>query len=310
MKKIYIIIGIFFILIALLLLIVIGTVILLLGIGENPAGNIARIDIDGVLTLQPKDTYPFREEISVEDYIEALDKAEKDPNIKAIILRVNSPGGEVIASEKLARKIKEVSEKKPVVAYVETIATSGAYMAIAPANCIVAEKHSIVGSIGVRMDVIQYYELMRKLGINVTVIKAGKYKDICSPYRPMTPEEKKYLEHLINETYIDFVRWVAENRNMTVEETLKVANGKIYSGYDAKKAGLVDYVGTEEDAVKIAQKLANISHPMVVDYTPHVYTGFFNLMSSLAYSLGYGIGKGFGEIWIETHTFYPPSVTY
>ncbi|HIQ38676.1 MAG TPA: signal peptide peptidase SppA [Methanothermococcus okinawensis] len=309
MKRRYIVVGIFFLLIILLLLIAIGTAILFISIGEISVGNIARIDIDGIIILYPEDTYLFREEISVEDYIEALDRAEKDPNIKAIILRVNSPGGEVIASEKLARKIKEVSEKKPVVAYVETIGTSGAYMAIAPATCIVAEKHSIVGSIGVRMDVIQYYELMKKLGVNVTVIKAGEYKDICSPYRPMTPEEKEYLEDIIEEIYIDFVRWVAENRNMTVEETLKVANGRIYSGHEAKKVGLVDYVGTEEDAVEIAQRLANISHPVVVDYTPYKYTGFFNLMSRLAYSLGYGIGRGFSERWIETHAFYPPNIT-
>ena len=306
MKRRYIVVGIFFLLIILLLLIAIGTAILFISIGEISVGNIARIDIDGIIILYPEDTYLFREEISVEDYIEALDRAEKDPNIKAIILRVNSPGGEVIASEKLARKIKEVSEKKPVVAYVETIGTSGAYMAIAPATCIVAEKHSIVGSIGVRMDMIQYYELMRKLGVNVTVIKAGKYKDIGSPYRPLTPEEKEYLESIINEIYMDFVKWVAENRNMTVEETLKVADGKIYSGYGAKKVGLVDYIGTEEDAVEMAKKLANISNPAIVDYTPHTYTGFFNLMSQLVYNLGYGIGKGFGEeIDEKTYMFFP-----
>ncbi|HID47599.1 MAG TPA: signal peptide peptidase SppA, partial [Methanococcaceae archaeon] len=212
-----------------------------------------------------------------------------------------------ILNEKLARKIKEVAEKKPVVAYVETIGTSGAYMAIAPATSIVAEKHSIVGSIGVRMDMIHYYELMRKLGVNVTVIKAGKYKDMGSPYRPLTPEEKKYLEEMVKEIYMDFVKWVAENRNMTLEETLKVADGKIYSGEGAKKAGLVDYVGTEEDAVEIAQKLANISNPVVVDYTPSKYPGLFNLMSNLAYSLGYGIGRGLSEDWEGGHLLHSPN---
>ena len=306
MEKKYIITGAIFLLIALILLVFIGVAVLFISIGGVSTGNIARIDIEGVLLLRPKDTHLFIEKIGVEDYIEALDRAERDPTIKAVILRINSPGGEVIASEKLARKVKEVAEKKPVIAYIETVGASGAYMAIAPATCIVAEKHSIVGSIGVRMDMIQYYELMRKLGVNVTVIKAGKYKDIGSPYRPLTPEEKEYLESIINEIYMDFVKWVAENRNMTVEETLKVADGKIYSGYGAKKVGLVDYIGTEEDAVEMAKKLANISNPAIVDYTPHTYTGFFNLMSQLVYNLGYGIGKGFGEeIDEETYMFFP-----
>lgn len=306
MDRKYVIVGIFLLIVLLLLTLIIGATVLFISVGEISGGNIARIDIEGMLILRPYDTYFFKEEIGVEDYIEALDRAEKDPTIKAIILRVNSPGGEVIASEKLARKVKEVSKKKPVIAYIETVGASGAYMAIAPATCIVAEKHSIVGSIGVRMDMIQYYELMRKLGVNVTVIKAGKYKDIGSPYRPLTPEEKEYLESIINEIYMDFVKWVAENRNMTVEETLKVADGKIYSGYGAKKVGLVDYIGTEEDAVEMAKKLANISNPAIVDYTPHTYTGFFNLMSQLVYNLGYGIGKGFGEeIDEEAYMFFP-----
>ena len=303
MSRKYIVVGILLILIVMIVIIT-GVSVLLIGIGGISTGNIARIDIEGVLILRPQETSLFIEEIGVEDYIEALDRAEKDPTVKAIILRVNSPGGEVIASEKLARKVKEVSEKKPVIAYIETMGTSGAYMVIAPATCIVAEKHSIVGSIGVRLDMIQYYELMKKLGVNVTVIKAGRYKDIGSPYRPMTPEERMYLEDIVEEIYIDFVRWVAENRNMTFEETLKVADGKIYSGYEAKKVGLVDYVGTEEDAVEIAQELANISTPVVVDYTPSKYTGLFNLMSKLAYSLGYGIGKGVSER-TEMYAFYP-----
>jgi len=304
MSRKYIIVGVI-LAIVLLIILSIGAAILL-AIGGVSTGNIAKIDIEGVLVLHPEDRGLFTETLGVEDYIEALDRAEKDPNVKAVILRVNSPGGEVIASEKLARKIKEVAEKKPVVAYVETMGTSGAYMAIAPATCIVAEKHAIVGSIGVRLDMIQYYELMRKVGVNVTVIKAGKYKDMGSPYRPLTPEEREYLERIVKEIYMDFVKWVAENRNMTLEETLKVADGKIYSGGDAKKVGLVDYVGTEKDALEMAQKLANISNPVIVDYTPAKYPEIFNFMSQLTYTLGYGIGRGLSDRGIETY-IYPPS---
>ncbi|WP_292460158.1 signal peptide peptidase SppA [Methanothermococcus sp.] len=298
MKKIYLFACFIFVLI-IVLVVAIGVLLIPYigsgGIFESNSGNIAVINIDNMLVLNSKSSLFGDNEPSVKDYIESLDSAEHNANIKAIILKINCPGGEVIASEKLARKVKEVSKEKPVVAYIETLGTSGAYMAIAPANYIVAEKHSIVGSIGVRMDIIHYYGLMKKLGVNVTVIKAGKYKDIGSPYRPMTPEEKTCLEKMINETYMDFVEWVAENRNMSINKTLKIANGRIYSGIDAKKVGLVDAVGTETDAVHMAAKIANISNPKTVEYTPSKSVGILNIVSSMAYDLGYGIGKGFGE---------------
>ena len=298
MKKIYLFAGGAFVLM-IIMVIAMGLFLISCSGGWNfklGSGNIAVINIDNMLVLNSASSGVFSvKEPSVKDYIGALDDAENDPNIKAIILKINCPGGEVVASEKLARKVKEVSEKKTVVAYVETLGASGAYMAIAPANYIVAEKHSIVGSIGVRMDMIHYYGLMEKLGVNATVIKAGKYKDIGSPYRPMTPEEKEYLEKMINETYMDFVKWVAENRNMTINETLKVADGKIYSGSDAQKAGLVDMIGTEEDALNITAKIANISNPKVVEYDPLKPVGLFGVATDIAYNLGYGIGKAFSE---------------
>lgn len=296
MKKIYLIaVGAFILLILMAVALVLIVASSDLNILPNDK-NIAEINIDNELVLKTENHGVFGiKNPSVKDYIDELDKAENDPNIKAIILKINCPGGEVVASEKLARKVKEVSEKKPVVAYVETLGASGAYMSIAPSNYIVAEKHSIVGSIGVRMDIIHYYGLMKKIGINTTVIKAGKFKDIGSPYRPMTLEEKDYLEKMINETYMDFVKWVAENRNMTINETLKVADGKIYSGSDAKKVGLVDAVGTEEDAINITAKLANISNPKVVEYSPINSDGLFDVSADIAYSLGYGIGQALKE---------------
>ncbi len=225
-------------------------------------------------------------------YINLLDDLEKDDSVKGVLLVVNSPGGEVIASEKLARKVEELAEEKPVVVYVEGLDASGAYMVSVPADYIVAEKHSIVGSIGVRMDLMHYYGLMKKLGINVTTIKAGKYKDIGSPFRPITKEEKEYLQKMINETYMDFVKWVAEHRHLSINYTLKIADGKIYTGEDAKKVGLVDEVGTEKTALKKLEQLANVSNPEIVEYGLEENNGLFGL----TYYLGYGIGKGIGEV--------------
>ncbi|AAB98642.1 TPA: signal peptide peptidase SppA [Methanocaldococcus jannaschii] len=296
MKKIYIILLILFV----ILISLIGASILLVMSlsGENVdlfgGEKIAKVYLcneiyfdynqgDGIFPQQKKDA---------RYYINLLDDLEKDDSVKGVLLVVNSPGGEVIASEKLARKVEELAKKKPVVVYVEGLDASGAYMVSAPADYIVAEKHSIVGSIGVRMDLMHYYGLMKKLGINVTTIKAGKYKDIGSPFRPMTKEEKEYLQKMINETYMDFVKWVAEHRHLSINYTLKIADGKIYSGEDAKKVGLVDEVGTEEDALKKLEQLANVSNPEIVEYGLEENKGLFGL----TYYLGYGIGKGIGEV--------------
>ncbi|UXM85550.1 signal peptide peptidase SppA [Methanococcus aeolicus] len=230
---------------------------------------------------------------SADEYIKLLDNVENNDGVKAVVLKINSPGGEVVASEKLARKVKEVSEKKPVVAYIETIGASGAYMAAVPSDYIVAEKHSMVGSIGVIMGLSHYYELYEKIGINTTTIKAGKYKDIGSPNRPMTDEEKKMLESMTDEMYGDFIKWVAENRGMDINKTYEVAEGKIYTGSQAKKAGLVDAVGVEQDAIDKASELANISNPTVVYYDANKPAGLFGLsINDIVYHLGYGIGRG------------------
>ena len=265
--------------------------------GISWGGNeVAIIELDGPIKLKSDEGSIFSGgEVGVKEYIDLIDEAEKDNNIKAIVLKVNSPGGEVIASEKLANKVKEASEKKPVVSYIETIGASGAYMTVAPSTYIIAEKHSIVGSIGVIMDLIQYYELQKKIGINTTTIKAGKYKDIGSPNRPMTKEEKEILQNMTNEIYNDFVKWVSDNRNISLNRTYQIAQGKIYSGYDAQKVGLVDEVGTEDDAIKKAGELANISgKPATVELKVKSSNNllFGVSLNDLVYSLGYGIGKG------------------
>jgi protease-4 len=296
MKKIYIIILI----LSLILIGLMGASIwLIVSLSGGNIGILGGDEIAKVYLCNPiyfdynQDTKLFSpEKKDARYYINLLDDLEKDDSVKGILLIVNSPGGDVVASEKLARKVEEVAKKKPVVVYVEDLCASGAYMASVPADYIVAEKHSIVGSIGVIMGTMHYYKLMEKLGVNVTVIKAGKYKDIGSPYRPMTDEEKEYLQKMINSMYIDFVEWVAEHRNLTINETLKIADGKIYTGEDAVKVGLVDEIGTEEDALNKLEELANVSEPTIVEYGLESDTQLFGL----TYYLGYGIGKGLGEV--------------
>ncbi len=296
LKKIYIISAVIF---AFLVLILGVFGILLVG-SSIGSGNIALIDLNGPISSQTTQAGLFGEyEPNVDDYIEWIEDAADDSGTGAIVIKINSPGGEVIASEKLARSIKAASEKKVVVAYIETLGASAAYQAASSADYIVAEKQSLVGNIGVRMEIIHYYGLMEKLGVNVTTIKSGEYKDIGSPTRPMTEEEQKMLESIVDESYYEFISWVAENRNMTINETLQVAEGKIYSGTQAEKAGLVDMTGTEDDAIEIAAKMADISEPEVYRYQSPS-SGILGMdLNDVSYALGYGIGKGLSQTSLE-----------
>lgn len=274
--------------------------------------NIALINIDGTITLESSDSGLFSSiQPGVNDYVEWLDDAENNDNIKAVIIKINSPGGGAVASEKLSRKIKEVSEKKPVVAYIENMGASAAYQAASSTNYIVAERQAVVGSIGVRMELIHYYGLMEKLGINTTSITGGKYKDIGTPTRPMTEEEYAMLESIVNESYYEFVSWVAENRNMTINETLEVADGKIYSGTQAQRVGLVDMTGTEDDAVDMAVKLGNITNPDIYEYGKTSSASLFGMtFNDCLYSFGYGLGMGLSENLNTEESFKSYQVYY
>lgn len=295
MQKIYVYSGLAFVAVVTAILVV--SLLVFASSDGILSENIAVINLDGAITLKSSESSLFSPmEPGVKDYIKWLDEAENNDNIKAVIIKINSPGGEVVASEKLSRKIKEVSEKKPVVAYIETMGASAAYQAASSTDYIVAERQSLVGSIGVRMEIMHYYGLMEKIGINTTSITGGKYKDIGTPNRPMTEEEYAMLESMVDESYYEFISWVAENRNMTINETLEVADGKIYSGLQAQRVGLVDMTGTEEDAINIAAKMANITNPEIHEYNSGRTTGIFGAtLNDLMCSFGYGLGLGISE---------------
>jgi protease-4 len=186
-----------------------------------------------------------------------LDKANEDDSVRAIVLDINSGGGSVVPSRDLARAVKE--SKKPVVSYIGESGASGAYYIASASRHIVADRDSITGSIGVIMTIQHTYGLYDKLGINVTTIKSGKVKDIGSPYRPMTDEEKKELEAMVSKIYADFVSDVAINRGLERDYVERISDGSIYLGKDAKDLGLIDSLGNLQDAVNIAAELGNVS---------------------------------------------------
>jgi len=202
---------------------------------------------------------------------ESLKAADRDDSIRAIVLDINSGGGGVVPSRELAYAVKDV--KKPVVACISEEGASGAYYVASAADRIVADRDSITGSIGVIMTIQQVYGLYKKLGINVTTIKSGKVKDIGSPYRPMTDEERKDLTDIVDEIYADFVSDVAVNRNLSYEYVESISDGSIYLGRDAKNLGLVDSLGNLDDAVNIASELGNISgEPSLEKASPKTFS--------------------------------------
>lgn len=193
---------------------------------------------------------------------------KKDDSIKAVILRVDSPGGAVAPSQEIHDEVIRVAAKKPVVVSMASVAASGGYYVSIPAHRIVANPGTITGSIGVIMQLTNLEELYGKLGLKSLVVKSGEHKDIASPFRPMTSEDRKILQGVIDDVYDQFVSAVAEGRNLSVEKVRNLADGRIFTGRQAKEIGLVDELGGMRDAVGIAKDLAGISGEPKLVYPP------------------------------------------
>jgi len=194
-----------------------------------------------------------------------LETCKKDPRIKAIVLRINSPGGEVVPCQEIHQQIKGMN--KPTVASFGTVAASGGYYIACACDKIIADPGSITGSISVLMEFLNLTELTKKIGVKFEVVKSRKHKDIGSPFREMTEEEKKLLKGVVDDVYEQFVDAVVEGRKLPRNEILQIADGRIFSGRQAKNLGLVDEIGTLQDAIKEAANLAGIEgEPEVIRF--------------------------------------------
>lgn len=253
--------------------------------------KVAVIKVYGTISMSA-DTGLFEESKATPDkFKEAITQAESDGSVKAILLEINSPGGSVVASDEIARAIKEAKKKKPVVAWMGELGTSGAYYIATAADYVIADRATITGSIGVISIFPEYSRLLEKLGINVTVVKGGEYKDFSMGYRPMTEKERRMLEELVQEIYDQFLEEVAVNRNLSESYVKTVAEGRIYTGSTAKELKLVDDVGGKEYALKKAAELGGITgEPTVVTYGKRGILEEF--LGKASASFGYGFAKG------------------
>jgi protease-4 len=215
--------------------------------------KIAIIEVKGVI-IDPQPT------------VEKLIKFRKNENIKAIVLRIDSPGGGVGPAQEIYAEVKKVQREKKVLVSMGSVAASGGYYVACAADKIMANPGSITGSIGVIVESLNVEDLLRKIGLRSEVIKSGRHKDIGSPLRKMTPEEKRLLQGVLDNVHEQFIRAVAEGRKLPLEKVRNLADGRIFSGDQAKTLGLVDELGNLQDAIAMAAKMAGIKGEPEVIY--------------------------------------------
>ena len=230
----------------------IGTVwVLMSTLGDDglPTGGarVAVVEIEGII-------------VDGGGAVRELREHEDNPSVKAVILRINSPGGVVAPTQEIFAAVQRVRKAgKPVIASLGAVAASGGYYVAAACDRIYANPGTLTGSIGVVMQMANIEGLLKKVGVDYVVVKAGTYKDVGNFARTMTPEERKILQALLDDVYSQFVNAVAEGRGLDKKEVLAFADGRIYSGQQAQALKMVDDLGGFEDAVEAAGKLANIS---------------------------------------------------
>ena len=210
--------------------------------------KIGVVELDGVI-------------VSPKQVVTQLKHFADDDSIKAIVLHVNSPGGGVAASEEIYREVKRIRDekKKRIVASIETVGASGAYYVASATNKIYADKGSIVGSIGVIAEWVNYGELLKWAKLNAITMKAGEFKDTGSPTRDMTPAERVYFQGLIDNMHTQFIQAVADGRHAKADDIRAIADGKVWTGEQAMPLKLVDQIADFEGAVKDTARAVNIS---------------------------------------------------
>ncbi len=217
--------------------------------------------------------------------IEELQQYLEDDGVKAIILRIDSPGGGVGPAQEIHREILKIKTKKKVVTSMGSVAASGGYYIACASDFIVANPGTITGSIGVLMQFSNFEELLKKIGIKGVVLKSGEHKDVGSPFREMTPEEKRIMQEVIDNVHQQFIKAVVEGRKLDYSKVLQIADGRILTGEQAKNLGLVDQMGNLQDTIDITAKMVGIVGKPNVIYPKRRLSLFELLIRDMASTL-------------------------
>jgi protease-4 len=233
------------------------------------ADKIVVVELEGLLMNYRSEGLLGARENPLAAFVEKLDKAEKDPEVKALVLRINSPGGGVTASDLMYRRLIEfkANRKVPVVAVIEDVGASGAYFIASGADTIIVAPTSVTGSIGVIVQMFSVAGTLEKLGITAKAITSGPMKDMGSPFKPLNEADQKVLQAIVSEFYERFIDVVAAGRPALSRDAIKkLADGRVYTGMQAVENGLANSTGDVKSAVAEAKKRANLKTAKVVMY--------------------------------------------
>jgi len=218
--------------------------------------------------------------------IDQLRKFKKNRNVKAIVVRIDSPGGGVGPSQEIYEEIRKARKEKKVVASIGSIGASGGYYVACAADKIMANPGTIIGSIAVIVQYANIEELMEKIGLKGIVIKSGKYKDIMSPLRDIEHDERELIQNVINDIHNQFVTSVAEERHLEKTEVESIADGRIFTGLNAQKLGLIDEIGNLHDAIDMAGEMAGIEGEPKIIYPERKFSFFDYFFEKASQKLG------------------------
>lgn len=264
---------------------------------EFKEGNVALIPIKGVILSEKGSS--FSQDIAASpSIVRFIEEADKNPQIKGIILEINSPGGSPVATEEIANAIKKTN--KTTVAWIREIGTSGAYWIASSCDKIVANRMSFTGSIGVIASYLQFSGLLRDYNVTYERLVAGQYKDIGSPFKDLNAQERQLFQKQLDKLHEYFISIVAENRNLSEDKVKELSTGMFYLGQEAKDLGLVDVLGGKEEAKEIIEKKLNITAEFV-EYKEE--RRLIDLLSEIFSQQSFFVGKGIGNSLLETRNY-------
>ena len=292
--------GKFKTIITVLVLLFVASYIISYFLDTEVGDKIAIVPIKGMILGSESSSFLSSNTLSSQDIVTLLQEAEKNDNVKGIVLAINSPGGTVVASKEIVEAIKKT--EKPTVAWIREIGTSGAYWAASASDAIVADELSITGSIGVISTLLEFSDLFKEYGVTYEGLKTGEYKDIGSPFKKMTEEERALLLKKLDLIHEYFVEDVSKNRNLPLQEVKDFSNGIYYLGIEAQELGLVDHLGGKELAINITKELANITEADTITYEKKKswMQALSKITSEGFFFMGKGIGSEAGKIEVKT----------
>lgn len=266
---------------------------IILLIGNNQVGytqsNVALISINGVIVTD-EDALSFDSSVQSSEIVELIENAEANPNVKGIIFEINSPGGSPVASDEIASAIK--STNKTTVAWIREVGASGAYWIASSSDYIVANRMSITGSIGVFASYLDFAGILQEYNVTYERLVSGKYKDIGSPFKDLTSEEKQILQSKIDKLHRYFVDEVANNRGLPRNKVEQISTGLFYLGSEALELGLIDELGGKEQALSYIENTQGVKAE-IVEYKKE--KTLFDVLNKLTNKNSFYIGKGIGS---------------